>query len=315
MTGAGHVRPPSGDQYVLEGGGLRAHVAQVGATLRALTADGEDVISGFDVDQRASDGRGQVLAPWPNRLTDGRYSYGGHDCQAPLNEPDRHGAIHGLVRWSDWSPQVLEPSTVTLSFLLPPQPGYEWQLELRLTYALGEEGLVATFAALNVGSETAPFGVGFHPYVSVGGGPVDELELTVPANRYLDTDGPSRPTTVPVGAWADYTSPRLIGGTELDTAYSGLVRDQSRRAVARLRDPRAGRAVELWVDEGFGHLMVYTADRVHRPEQRRTAVAIEPMTCPPDALRTGHDLIELAPGATWKGSWGIRVQPAASTGD
>ena len=53
--------------------------------------------------------------------------------------------------------------------------------------------------------------------------------------------------------------------------------------------------------------MVYTADQVTRPERRRTAVAIEPMTCPPDALRTGVDLIELRPGASWRGTWGLRT--------
>jgi aldose 1-epimerase len=271
------------------------------------------VISGFGLDERATDGRGQVLAPWPNRLTDGRYSYGGHDCQAPLNEPDRHGAIHGLVRWSDWSPQVQEVATVTLSSFVRPQPGYEWELELRLTYTLEATGLTVTFEALNVGAETAPLGVGFHPYLTVGTGFVDDLELTVPATRYLDTSGsPDESSAVPVtDTWADFTSPRRLAGIELDTAYSGLVRDQDGRAVARLGEP-GGRAVELWVDEGFGHLMVYTADRVHRPEQRRTAVAVEPMTCPPDALRSGQDLIELRPGGTWEGSWGIALNPAPS---
>jgi aldose 1-epimerase len=40
---------------------------------------------------------------------------------------------------------------------------------------------------------------------------------------------------------------------------------------------------------------------------RGRAVAIEPMTCPADALNTGTDLIELKPAASWSGSWGIRV--------
>ena len=53
--------------------------------------------------------------------------------------------------------------------------------------------------------------------------------------------------------------------------------------------------------------MVYTADQVERPERRRAAVAIEPMTCPPDALRTGSDLIELGPGESWRGVWGLRA--------
>ncbi|MDX6324348.1 MAG: aldose 1-epimerase [Nocardioidaceae bacterium] len=300
---------PSGDQHVIASDGWRAHITQVGATLRSLSAHGEEVISGFDVDERATDGRGQVLAPWPNRLTDGRYSYGGHDCQAPLNEPSRHGAIHGLVRWSDWSPEDQGPTSVTMSTAVRPQPGYEWHLELQLTYSLASDGLTVTFSALNIGSETAPFGVGFHPYLTVRSRPIEELELTLPATRYLSASPAGEPMTVPATAtWADFTTARAIGRTELDTAFSGLVRDADGRAVARLAEPGDGRAVQLWVDEGYRHLMVYTADRVLRDDRRRTAVALEPMTCPPDALRSGQDLIELGPGATWQGSWGITVQ-------
>jgi aldose 1-epimerase len=61
------------------------------------------------------------------------------------------------------------------------------------------------------------------------------------------------------------------------------------------------------VDDGFRYLMVYTGDQVGEPHRRRTAVAVEPMTCPPDAFRTGVDLLDLEPGAPWSGSWGLRA--------
>jgi galactose mutarotase-like enzyme len=82
------------------------------------------------------------------------------------------------------------------------------------------------------------------------------------------------------------------------------------RAVARLHDPDSRRSVQLWVDDAYRYLMVYTADGVARPDRRRAAVAIEPMTCPPDAFRTGADLIELEPGESWQGIWGLRSDPA-----
>ena len=137
-------RHPSGHQYVIAHGDMQAQIAQVGATLRTFAVDGLDVIDGFGADERSVDGRGQVLAPWPNRLTDGSYRYGRRDCQAPLNEVDRHDAIHGLVRWLDWSLVAQGPSSVTLSCALRPQPGYEWQLDLEVTYALDGDGLTVT---------------------------------------------------------------------------------------------------------------------------------------------------------------------------
>jgi aldose 1-epimerase len=300
--------PPSGKQYVIAHGSAQAQITQVGATLRSYIVDGRDVIDGFGIDERARDGRGQVLAPWPNRLTDGSYRYGGRDCQAPLNEPSRHDAIHGLVRWSDWSPVAQSQSAVTMAYAVRPQPGYEWQLDLELTYELDEAGLTATLRARNVDRERAPFGAGFHPYLSLGAGAIDDLDLTVPATHYLD---PDEEAMVPVAATPrDFTQPRRLGPTSLDTAFGELVRGEDGLAVAVLSDSTGDRAVRLWVDDGYRYLMVYTADQVGDSERRRKAVAVEPMTCPPDALRTGTDLIELDPGASWQASWGLRPEPS-----
>ncbi|HTF10445.1 MAG TPA: aldose epimerase, partial [Asanoa sp.] len=42
-------------------------------------------------------------------------------------------------------------------------------------------------------------------------------------------------------------------------------------------------------------------------DRNRRAVAIEPQTCPPDAFRSGHDVIVIEPGDTWSASWGVNV--------
>jgi aldose 1-epimerase len=304
-------RPPSGDQFAIAYADAQVEVSQVGATMRTFTVGGRNVIDGFAIDERATDGRGQVLAPWPNRLTDGRYRYGDRDCQAPLNEVSRHGAIHGLVRWLDWYLVAHDETSVNLSCAVRPQPGYEWQLDLQITYALSQAGLVVTCQAVNADSEPAPFGVGFHPYLTLGMA-VDGLTLTVPAATYLEPASPAGgPVMAPVtGTPLDFTRPRRIGSTQLDTAFGSLVRGGDGSAVARLHEPDSGRSVQLWVDDAYRYLMVYTADGVARPDRRRAAVAIEPMTCPPDAFRTGADLIELEPGESWQGIWGLRSDPA-----
>ncbi|GAA4746030.1 aldose 1-epimerase family protein [Nocardioides endophyticus] len=283
---------PSGDQYVITHGDSRAVITRVGATLRSYTVAGHDVIDGFDLDERATDGRGQVLAPWPNRLTDGRYQYGGRDCQAPLNEVERHDAIHGLVRWLDWTLVDRAPALAALACALRPQPGYEWRLDLQVVYALGDAGLTVTFQAVNLSRESAPFGVGFHPYLTLGTPTIDGLDLMIPG-------------AVASGSH-DFQEPHGIGSIELDHAFGDLAVGPDGRSVARLTDQAHERSVELWVDQAYRYLMVYTGDLVAEPTRRRTAVAIEPMTCPPDAFRTGEDLIELEPGKAWQGSWGIR---------
>lgn len=296
---------PTGEHYVISHGTSEAHITEVGATLRALTVGGIDVLDGFAAPERATDGRGQVLAPWPNRIAQGRYQYGGRDIQCPLTEPAGGNAIHGLVRWLDWELADRHPDLVTLSCAVRPQPGYEWELRLQVTYQLSDEGLRVRMDALNTGDQRAPFGAGFHPYLKISGRQVDDLALELPATQYLaDIHTGTDPAPVADTAF-DFRSARQVGTQQLDTAYTGLVRDQRGRATVVLSDPGSDHEVRLWVSDAYPHLMVYTGDQVHVSERRRASVAIEPMTCPPQAFRSGIDVIELDPGESWTGEWGL----------
>jgi aldose 1-epimerase len=296
---------PSGEQFLISHGDAEVQVTQVGATLRRYAVGGTDVLDGFDVNSRATDGRGQVLAPWPNRIAEGRYEYGGRTLQCPLNEPSRGDAIHGLVRWSDWTLVEHTASSVVLTVAVRPQPGYEWALQLRVGYHLDDRGLRVELTATNSGGERAPFGAGFHPYLRLGVRTVDDLWLVVPAERRILADADeSREESVDGTEW-DFRSLRRLGPLALDTAYGGLLRHDDGRAVVVLTDGEGTSAVRLWVDEAYRYLMVYTADEVHSADRRRRAVAVEPMTCPPQAFRTGTDVVDLRPGESWHGQWGL----------
>ena len=298
---------PTGAQHEIAHGDHRAVITEVGATLRAYEVGGAPVVDGFAPDERSSAGRGQVLAPWPNRLEDGRYAYAGVEGAAALDEPERGNAIHGLVRWSPWTLDIRTDDAVVLRHVLHPQPGYPWLLEMAVRYALGPDGLTVETDATNRSATTAPFGIGFHPYVTVGSQRIDDSHLTVPAGEHLAADDRGLPTGrhAVIGSELDFMKPRPLGETRLDTAFTALDRDADGRATAVLERP-GERAVRVWVDEAFRYLMVYTGDTLEPADRRRAGIAIEPMTCPPNALRTGVDLIELEPGETWRGSWGIR---------
>jgi aldose 1-epimerase len=301
------VAAPSGEQHRIGHGDAEVQITEVGATLRSYVVGGTPVLDGFEVTSRATDGRGQVLAPWPNRIADGRYRYGGREIQCPLTEPARRDAIHGLVRWSDWALLERTDSSVVLGCAVRPQPGYEWALRLRVGYHLDDAGLSVELAATNDGSERAPFGAGFHPYLRLGEHRVDDLLLAVPAECRVLTDGGDESVEEPItGTEWDFRSARRIGDVALDTAYGRLVRDHDGLAVAVLADPEGTASVRLWVDDAYRYLMVYTADEVHDAGRRRRAVAVEPMTCPPQAFRTGTDVVELDPGESWRGRWGLR---------
>jgi len=304
-----HPHPPSGEQHEIRDGDQVVVVAEVGATLRAYSADGLDVLDGFSVDEPSSAGRGQVLAPWPNRLDGGRYAFDGRPGAAAIDEPELGNAIHGLVRWLPWQLASKSDDAVALGCVLHPQPAYPWRLELGLDYRLAPDGLALVARATNASAEAAPFGIGFHPYLTMGI-PVDDARLTIPASRRLTTNDRALPTgEVDVaGTEFDFTAGRTVGATRLDTCFTGLARGSDGRSRALLESADGGRGLEVWADEAFGYLQAYTGDTIEPVSRRRQAVAIEPMTSPPNAFASGVDVIRLEPGASWSGSWGIALR-------
>jgi len=305
--GTAATRSPTGEQWQIAHGRQRAVITEVGATLRAYTLDQRPVVAGFGPDEWAHGGRGQVLAPWPNRLGDGRYRFGDTDAQAAIDEPERNNAIHGLVRWMPWQLEVKAQNLVALRCQVFPVPGYPFHLELGIEYRLGRDGLTVSTVATNVGPGTLPFGLGFHPYLAAGTETIDTAQLILPAHERLVLDQrglPSGEVRAVEGTEYDFTKGRRIGPTQLDTAYTGIERGRDRLAWAELADPAQDTATQLWTDEGFGYLMCYTGDTLPEGERRR-AVALEPMTCPPDAFRSSRGLIILERGQRWEGSWGM----------
>ncbi|HET9248406.1 MAG TPA: aldose 1-epimerase family protein, partial [Actinomycetota bacterium] len=224
--------------------------------------------------------------------------------RAALDEPERGNAIHGLVRWLPWRLGSRSEDTVTLGCVLHPQPGYPWRLELTVAYRLSPAGLTVDVQATNASGASAPFGIGFHPYLTVGVS-VDRASLRLPASGRLVTDARALPVGEEEveGTAFDFATARAIGDTQLDTCFTGLRREDQERCRARVE--AGDRAVEIWADENFGYLQAYTGDTLDPIARRRQSIAIEPMTCPPNAFATGIDLIRLAPGGTWSGEWGI----------
>jgi aldose 1-epimerase len=130
--------------------------------------------------------------------------------------------------------------------------------------------------------------------------------LRVPGRTVLRCDERG----LPVGTEAvqdteyDFRQPRQIGSTMMDHAFTDLVRDEDGLARVELRDPDHGTAVSLWVDASYPFLMLFTGDTL--PDvRRRHSLAVEPMTSPPNAFRTGDALIRLDPGGSFTSTWGI----------
>lgn len=306
--------PNSGTQHALRAGDYEAVIASVGATLRSLTHQGRDLVVPFEADEVRPAHRGATLVPWPNRVVDGRYSFGGADYKLSLTEPARSHALHGLGTWLDFEAVDKGPDHVTLSAVIQPQTAYPWRLIVTTTFSLGPDGLTQTVTTRNDSADAAPWGTGPHPYLVAGDGKVDEWTLELPAAQVLAvTDERLIPIDLePVGqddpARFDFREPRTIGAVEIDHAFTGLVRDDAGTATVRVTDA-AGRGVAMSWDSACAWVQVHTADKPD-PVQSRLGLAVEPMTCAPDAFnaeRYPYDagLIVIEPGASSEASWRI----------
>lgn len=299
----------SGTQHTLRADGYEATIASVGASLRRLTHQRRDLVVPFAADEIRPAYRGATLAPWPNRIVDGRYVFDGAEHRAPLNEPERGHALHGLVCWADFVAVDESETHVTLAATIVPQDAYPWRVTVETTFAFSDDGLTQTVTARNDGASPAPFGTGPHPYLVAGPGPVDAWSLELPAGEVLlVTDERLIPTDlVPVAADAerfDFRDARLIGSVEIDHAYTAIARGQDGRATVRLTDA-SGSGVRMTWDERCPWVQVHTADLPGHAPGHRAGLAVEPMTCPPDAFNSGTDLLVIEPGASASASWMI----------
>lgn len=298
---------PSGRQVEIRHGDQRAVLVEVGGGVRAYDAGGQPVLDGYGLGEMVSGARGQPLIPWPNRLHDGRYTWDGRDLVVPLDEPAQGNAVHGLTRWRSWSVLQTADTSATMALRLLPQPAYPFALDLQVRYDLDDNGLTVATTATNVGDNAAPYGHGAHPYVTVGTTRIDDALLYLPAGTWLPTDENQIPTgRVPVeGTPYDFRSGRRLGETRTDHAFTDLLRGENGCAEVVLADPD-GRRVTVWLDDHYPYVMIFTGDTLPAADRRRQGLGVEPMTCPPDAFRTGEDLLRLEPGDTVTTRWGVR---------
>jgi aldose 1-epimerase len=293
------TEPPTGAQFELRRGRQRLVVTEIGAGVRSWTVGGRELLASFSAGDYDAAFCGRVLVPWPNRVRDGRYELDGAEHRLEVTEPERGNALHGLVLQSRWRGVRTSARRVALSYALHPRAGYPFELALAVSYELASGGVVMTLHATNVGAERAPFGAGLHPYLTPGGTEVDDMVLDVPARTRVPVDDrllPSGAATPVDGTELDFRRARRLGALRVDACFGDLERSPAGVARVRLGTHAGAGQLTVWMDERFRFVQVFTAD---------AAIAVEPMTCAPDAFNTGDGLVVLEPGASFTGRCGL----------
>lgn len=291
--------------------GVEAVVSARAGALRLLRVGGVDLVEPtLSVDEPPGMA-GAVLAPWPNRVEGAVWWHDGREHRLEVTEPDLGHANHGLLATTDFVVVRRSAVAVELGARVDAPPGYPFRLDVRVRYRLRPDGLAVRLAVRNTGTEPAPVALGAHPYLRLGDAPVDDLRIRVDADARYELDAGHIPRERLALAGADdLRRPRPVATAPGHATFGYLGR--ARRLRHGLAAPD-GRVVELRADAAFRWTQLYRAEGFPADDGVRTAIALEPMTAPPNALRTGDGIRSLPPGRVWRTGFGLRLRPAGQT--
>ena len=290
-------------------GDYTADVDVLGAALRSLTSGGRDLVVPSGSDDPPGAFRGVVVAPWPNRVVDGRYRFAGVDHQLPVNETARGHALHGFAFDRRWAVVDESSTNVVLRLDLVPQPGYPFTVRLQAAYTLSAAGLHIELTARNTGEVPAPYGCTIHPYLTCGTPLVDDALLLLPADTRVEVDDRLAPagTRSVESVDCDFRTGATIGSRRIDHAFTDLTADADGVITAQLRRPPGASSpggVRMTWGPWARWVQVHTADRPE-PDDDRVGLALEPMSCAADAFNSGAGLVVLDPGDVHSAWWGL----------
>lgn len=297
----------TGRQFELVLGDVHAVITQVGAGLRELSVGGVMLTEPWDGFKPRPFFAGATLVPWPNRVRGGRWVLDGVEQQLDVTEPELGHALHGLLADRPFDVERQTASTLSLTATIFPIRGYFFELHYRVHFELTARGIRITQEVRNESAKAAPVALGAHPFLRLGDVPVAELIVSSSASSYLAQDATQIPTgSVPTaGTDRDLRAGRPVGELYLDDCFADLELAEGLYRQ-RLTAPD-GRFVELWQDPGFDHVHIFVSRVFPGPDGLTTAIAIEPMSGPPDAFNSGDGVRWLDPEESLSLSWGIEA--------
>lgn len=286
---------------------VTAVIDSIGAAILSLKVGDTELLDPGSYESSSGFLEGVTMAPWVNRLADGRYQSAGVAYQVPLTDEERSVANHGLVFESDFQVAQGLPGAIKLVNEIDDPNLYPTKLRIEVSYQLTEDGISVTQQITNLGDREAPLSFGSHPYFRIGEFSADQLEIKTSAKSVVAADE----RLLPIGKVPETTFGLvrdewvLIGNLEIDNSLTDLHFDENGLSETFLRDPN-GRVIRLWQSKTYRHLSLFTPDFYRTAEGKaRWSVALEPQTSAANSYNTADDLIVIQPGQVVEGNWGI----------
>ena len=276
----------SGQTVVLRAGEYEAKIVTTGAGLAQLTRGGRHLTLPHKPEDMPPAHLGKVLLPWPNRVAEGSYTFDNKTLQLAINDRVSCTAIHGLLAWHNWQIARQAENEVVLTAFLPPNYGYPFMMQDEVTWTLDSfPGLAARICATNIGDTDAPYGAGAHPYLTCDLEQIDRCELLLPPSRLFNPD--TRRYSCTEDADLNFSTPRTVDTTRIDHCFN--VTGQEAPWEVRLTSPN--QRMTAWLRSSQPWIQIYSGEKLSR-----SGLAVEPMSCPPDAFNSAIGLVRLSPG-------------------
>ena len=236
-----------------------------GAAFARLACRGIEVLTPLPLgaDPNASFAGAFLMAPWTNRLDEGRLPVGGTTWHLPVNRPSDDTAIHGLARDAAWTVADAEAGRAVLQQQGDAEAfGVPWHWQARLEVALAAAGFRIAVSLTNAGAQPFPFGCGWHPFFARPAG----TRLRFAARTLFARDARCLPVAAQPSGGVDGAEPAYEG---LDTHFAGW------DGVAEIARPDLALRLEAsgaWA----GNLQVFAPAGSH-------ILCVEPVSHVPDA--------------------------------
>lgn len=218
-----------------------------------------------------------ILFPICGNLPDATYQVEGQSYEL---------AQHGFARNLPWTvrDRAVKENGAVLELALESTPDtlsvYPFEFELVFTYRLQGDRLYIDQSYTNKSKRTMPFSTGLHPYFYLAKADKkikSQLQLEIPASRYIDQINQTE---------HDYTGSLDWDAPELDLAFRPISAQQTSAT-----DPTRALSVSIDYDSTYTTLVFWTVEE-------KNYYCLEPWSAPRNALNTGVDLLQLAPGET-----------------
>lgn len=283
-------------------------IPALGARVNSFEIDlnnkSHSIIKGFHTDIKNKSVAGYYgahLFPFPNRIKDGSYSCNGKKYELPITEINRNHALHGLIHNQIFSPTSesvnKNSASVSLQYTSDKKlTGFPFAFLFQVTYTLNSAGLHIAVTVENRDKISFPVGYGWHPYIDLGTS-INALEISLASSYYLELDE----RLIPTGELLSLATP-LDKYTLGESAFDNCFALEGNKDVYEtlLVNPLNQLKIALYQKNELQYVQLFTPDT-------RDCIAIEPVSCIPNAFNTHSKGLALNIGERRTWECGIEV--------